>query len=464
LQRPIWFYSGYIKYYNFMQHKALRLFIFIYLVVLAGFRAEAQNLTKSPYSILGIGEMQFLGTALQSSMGQVGQGMRRPANINVLNPASYSGLKYAVIDGGATYGLGQLSKGGASSSVDNLSFSYFNIAFPLSVKHGVGMAFGLSPYSNIGYNVSTTKTYTDYESTTHMTGTGGFSRFYMGAGAEVLKWDSIKSKLSVGFNASYIFGQINKDQQLIYPEVYNKYNIAETRRRIANGIQLQGGLQFHHDFTIDTLWKRPKTDNQYSFVAGLSYTMGSNITSSEEYFIRSLGVGQTSGFRDTIAYIEGNKGTIKLPFSVSAGISFEKKDRFEKKNTWMVGLDINYTDWSSYSSFGRTDSLKNSLGLGFGASFVPNPTDYKHYYNRIEYRLGARYDNGNIKLSGKDIETYGVSAGLGLPLGKSKSRLNISAEYFVRGTAENNLIKEEYFRFVFGINFSDTWFQRYKYE
>lgn len=429
-----------------MQHKALRLFIYIQLIVLSGFQAEAQNLTKSPYSILGVGEMQFPGTALQSSMGQVGQGMRRPADINVLNPASYSGLKYTVIEGGVTYGLGTLSKGGASSSIDNLSFSYFNIALPISLRHKIGVAFGLSPFSNIGYNVSTSSSTPGSESITQMTGTGGLSRFYFGGGVQVIK------NVSVGFNASYIFGQINKDQKLIFPETYNKYNIDETRRRIVGDMQFQGGIQYHRDF------ERGIAKEKYTFVAGAAYTLGAKLSAREEYFIRSMGVGQTGGIRDTIDFKEGNKGNIQLPYSMSTGISLEKKDN------WMVAVDVNYTNWSAYRSFGRTDSLKNSLGIAVGASFIPNSIDYKNYFKRVEYRAGARYDNGNLELSGKNIGTYGVSVGLGLPLGKTKSRLNISSEYYVRGTSQNNLIKEEYIRFIVGINFSDKWFQRYKYD
>jgi hypothetical protein len=90
--------------------------------------------------------------------------------------------------------------------------------------------------------------------------------------------------------------------------------------------------------------------------------------------------------------------------------------------------------------------------------------DYKNYFKRIEYRAGFRYDNGNIILSNTRISTYGLSVGMGMPLGKSKSRINLSAEYFVKGTTNNNLIKEEYFRFILGLNFSDKWFQRYKYD
>jgi long-subunit fatty acid transport protein len=438
-----------------MQHKALRLFIFFALVFSAAFQASAQNLTKSPYSILGIGEMQFLGTALQSSMGQTGQGFRRPADVNTLNPASYSALKFTVIDAGMTYGLGTLKQGGSSSNIDNLSFSYFNIAIPLSLKQNIGMAFGLTPYSNIGYNVSTKATYPDFEATTLMSGTGGLSRFYAGAGAQVLKFDSARSSISVGFNASYIFGRMNTEQTLLIPSVYNKFNLAETRSRIVDNIQLQGGVQYQKDFNRGTINRR----EQYSFVLGAAYTMGVALKGKQEYFIRSMGVGQTTGIRDTIAYDDSNKGSVELPFSFSTGFSFEKKEN------WMVAMDVNYTNWSDYRSFGSTDSLKNTLAVSLGGSYIPNSSDLKNYFKRVEYRAGARYDNGNLVLAGKDIVTYGVSAGVGLPLGtKTRSKLNISAEYFVRGTSASNLIREEYFRVIFGINFSDRWFQRYKYD
>lgn len=408
----------------------------------------AQNLTKSPYSIIGVGDMHFLGTSQQTAIGQVGQGIRKSAEVNVLNPASFSGLKLTVIEGGLTYGMGTLKQSTQSSSINNSSFSYFMFGIPLHTKLGWGMAFGLSPYSNIGYNISSQRTFVDYTASEQVIGTGGLSRFHWGTGIKLLK------NLSLGVNMSYLFGQTAYELKQIVPTQFNKFNIAETRTRNINGTQWQVGLQYHKD----SIFGRNRKDN-YVLIIGGTYTLGTNLNANQSQFVRSMGVGATSGTLDSIYYSTGTTGTVTIPYSVSSGLSIEKKDR------WFAASDFNYTNWSSYQSFGRVDSLKNSFGVSVGFSFVPKSTDYKHYLNRVEYRLGGRYDQGNLFVKGTNISTYAVSAGFGLPLGvKTKSRLNITGEYMVRGTIDNNLIQERYFRIILGINFSDKWFQRYKYD
>lgn len=416
------------------------------LVLAVSQNVLAQNLTRSPYSIIGIGDMHFLGTAHQSAMGQVGLSMRKQAEINMLNPASYSALKFTIIEGGLLYSQGTLNTNTASSEFNNSSFSYFAFGVPLHAKIGWGLVFGLSPYSNIGYNVSSTRTYPDFVGTTQVEGTGGLSRFHVGSGIKVLP------NVSVGVNMSYIFGQNTIEQKLIIPVQYNKFNIAETRSRSVNDVQWQAGVQYHKDLELGS--KKDK----YAIAAGATYTLATNLNGSEEYFIRSMGLGQTTGIRDSIAYENNVSGSIRLPQSVGLGVSFEKKEQ------WWVGVDANYTQWSSFRRFGAIDSLKNTIGVNVGASFIPNSTDYKNYFKRIEYRLGARADNGNLAIFGNNIATYAVSAGFGFPIGKSKTRINLSGEYITRGTTQDGLIREDYFRIVFGINFSDKWFQRYKYD
>jgi long-subunit fatty acid transport protein len=429
-----------------MQNKASRLFIFLLVTSLLVGHVNAQNLTQSPYSIIGIGEMQYYGSATQSSMGQVAQGMRKSADVNVYNAASFSALKYTVIDGGVMFSPGTISKGRFQSSVENYSFSYFWIGMPISIKRSIGMVFGLSPYSSLGYNVSTPNQYPDFTAVTEMKGTGGLSRFHFGLGAKLFK------NLSIGFNANYIFGQTTLEQKLIIPKQFNQSNIAETRRRVVRDMQYQFGAQYHKDI-IKGIRK-----DKYTLVVGSNYTLATNLKAKEDQFVRSLGVGGTGYFGDTQYYKNDVEGFIRMPYTVSSGISYEKKDH------WFVNTDVNYTNWSSYREFGRVTSLTNSLGVSVGGSFIPNILDYKNYFKRIEYRAGLRYDNGNIILSDTRISTYGLSVGMGMPLGKSKSRINLSAEYFVKGTTDNNLIKEEYFRFILGLNFSDKWFQRYKYD
>lgn len=429
-----------------MQTGASRQFLYIFVMILSGITAQAQNITKSPYSIIGLGDLQFYGTPQQSAMGQVNQGIRKVNNINVLNPASYSALKYTVLDGGIMFSQGSLTKGGVKSDIDNFSFTYFMFAVPLSIKKNIGMSFGLSPYSAVGYNVSTVKVYPDYIGTTSMVGSGGLSKLHMGFGAQVVK------HFSLGVNANYLFGQLIREQRLIVPSVYAKSNLAETRRRNVSDIQFEIGAQYHLPF------EKGVRKDKYEFVAGATYTVGNQLAAKETYYMRSLGVGGTTFAQDTIMYTNNKKGTIDMPFSIKGGLSYEKKDN------WQLAADVNYTNWSSYQSFGLNDSLNNSLGFSLGGSFIPNILDYKNYFKRTEYRAGARYESGYIYLNGKNISSYAVSAGVGLPLGKSKSRLNITGEYIVKGTTSNNLIREEYFRITIGLNFSDRWFLRYKYE
>jgi hypothetical protein len=428
-----------------MYKSALRLLL-ISILLVNWVWVKAQNLTKSPYSIIGVGEIHFYGSSTQSSLGQTGQGFRRVNEINVLNPASFSALKYTVADGGALWSRGTLSRGNLQQTVTNFSFSYFMFGVPLSARKKVGMAFGLSPYSSLGYNVSARQQFDSYDATITLKGTGGLNRFHAGIGAQILP------SFSVGINANYIFGQTNFEQKLLIPAQFNQRNLAETRRRNINDFQYNIGAQYHKEY------ERGERKDKYAFVVGATYTLGARLNATEDYFIRSLGIGNTGFFGDTIMYEKSLPGIIQMPRSVQTGVSFEKKDH------WMVCADVNYTQWSAYRAFGRNDSLQNSFGFGVGWSFIPNFLDYKHYYNRVEYRLGARYESGNVQLSNIPIATYGVSAGIGLPLGKNRSRVNISGEYFIKGANQNNLIREEYFRFIIGLNFSDKWFQRYRYD
>lgn len=448
-----------------MQHKAPRLILIITVSLFFGFGAVAQNLTKSPYSIIGAGESQFQGTSLQSAMGQIGQGVRRMSDINTLNPASYAALKYTVIEGGLVYSQGTLFQGSNKSDIDNSSFTYFMVGLPVSRKHKMGMVLGLSPFTSIGYNVSTTATYhfnndpsaAAYSATTYSIGTGGLSKFNIGFGAQVHK------NVSVGMNLSYIFGQLNTAQQFIIPFEYNMFNVSETRSRIVGGTQLQGGMQYHKNYT------RGLKKEKYSLTAGATYTLAASLSGKQESFIKTMPVGSNLGTKDTIYYSDSDKGSIELPYSFSAGAGLEKQDK------WMVGFDVYTTNWSTYRSFGNADAqIQNSIGMNVGGSYIPSLMD-KHYYNRIEYRAGARFDGGNMILGNNSIRTYGLSLGVSLPLGKPvkypdddrpkpPSKLNVTGEYFVKGTIADNLIKEEYFRLVIGINFSDRWFQRSKYE
>ncbi|MEI6506897.1 MAG: hypothetical protein WCO54_00335 [Bacteroidota bacterium] len=425
-----------------MFNKALS---FIYFTIVLVVVAHAQNLTKSPYSAVGIGDLQFGGTAEQTALGQTAIGLRKIAAINVSNPASYSALGYTVVEAGFKYSEGTLSSTNSSSFIKNYSYGYLGVAVPLSKKLRWGMSFGLQPVSSVGYNIVSTVDYSSipggfpigYQSL----GSGGLSRFYFGSGIAVLP------DLSLGFNFSYVWGQIYQTKTMLVDPSLNKYNIQETRSSYIGDIYFDFGLQYHKTFK-----------DKYRLVVGSTVNLPSSMIGTQTYTARTMGVGGLQSSKDTVVFEGSNHGTVNLPLIIKTGISFEKVDE------WLICADVNYSNWSAYNFFGQSDSLKNMLGVSVGASYIPSNFDYKNYLKRIEYRVGARYDNGYLNITGTDIATYGISAGMGFPLGRNKSKLNITGEYFVRGTTDNNLIKEEYWRIVFGITFSDKWFLRYKYN
>lgn len=61
-------------------------------------------------------------------------------------------------------------------------------------------------------------------------------------------------------------------------------------------------------------------------------------------------------------------------------------------------------------------------------------------------------------LKNESINDYGMTFGLGLPVGLSK--INIGFELGKKGTTTQNLIQENYFNLNIGLSLSDLWFRK----
>ncbi|TAE82757.1 MAG: hypothetical protein EAY81_08965 [Bacteroidetes bacterium] len=408
---------------------------------------SAQNLTKSPYSFIGLGDLHFTGSAWMHGMGQVNQAISGTTIINNQNPASYSKLLLTTWDFAGTGALGTISSDKGVSNVNTGSLAYFALGLPLSTKLNWGFSLGLMPYSNVGYNINRTVVTSTFTGTETTSGTGGTSRFYLGSGIKITK------RLSVGVNGSYIFGKIERNALLNIPRSFNMYNLAESGSTYIGDFLVDIGVQYSDTFS----YKKHK----YSWGIGATLTPQANLATTSDFSTRTLGVGITDPNnvgKDSIKYKNDERGEVRLPSLMQTGVYFGEEDK------WRVAADVQYQNWRNFSSFNQVDSLTSNTTLKLGASIIPNIDDEKHYLSRIEYRVGFRYDNGNILFNDNRIKVYAISAGLGLPLGKSRSKLNLSAEYIVRGTTQYNLIREEYFRFTVGVLICDRWFQRYRYD
>jgi hypothetical protein len=422
--------------------------------------AISQNLTLSPYSYYGPGELQFMGNASNLAKGRVSQGIRRSYEINSLNPASYGAIKNTIIEAGFAQNNGTIKNAVSSTDLTTVGFSYVNFGIPISEKRGWGLSFGLMPFSSIGYKVvsvdSIPQDTFNMAKTNTFFGKGGLTKFYIGMGYKIYK-DSVRS-LSVGVNLGYIFGNLNSTTQVLFPINYLKFNVEEATNRYTGGLIFDYGLQF------EQLLSKKSNPKKTTLVAGLTMNARTELNSTRQYVLRSLAIGGSSrSGRDTALSTDNESGTMTLPMGLKGGLSINYDDKI------LLAADVEYSEWNAYkttwpSSGTSGDALRNSMAFAFGGSYIQDVNDYNNFLKRVEYRAGFRYEQSNIIINNNGVDVMGISAGLGLPMGKSRSKVNLSFEYLKRGNTSNNLIQEDYYRFILGITFADRWFVRYRYD
>ena len=136
---------------------------------------------------------------------------------------------------------------------------------------------------------------------------------------------------------------------------------------------------------------------------------------------------------------------------------------------WTIAADVAIQNWSSYSAFGQTQGLKNSMRTSLGAQFIPDPKPNASYLKRTHYRIGVRYMQTALELKSTPLNEYAASIGFGLPVGRSYilqnfSMVNIGVEVGQRGTLTNGLIKENFIKATVGFTINDRWFQKPKFD
>ena len=167
----------------------------------------------------------------------------------------------------------------------------------------------------------------------------------------------------------------------------------------------------------------------------------------------------TSPIIDTLRNVTSTVGGLTLPLSFGAGFTYAYKNKFT------VGADIYHQKWSSASFMGATsDYLTNSTRYSAGFEIVPDEFSIRSYWARAQYRAGCFYENSYLTINGQQIKGYGATFGFGLPLGRSRSALNLSAELGKLGTTNNNLIKESYAKFTMHLILQDRWFIKRKFD
>lgn len=417
----------------------LRNKVLLFSVLMLGscLTAIAQSSTNSPYTRYGLGDLSDRGFANNAAMGGVGYGMRYSGNINLTNPASISSVDSLsfMFDLGMSLKSSNYKENGITSNAKNSSFDYIAMQFRLHKR--LGFAIGFTPFSNVGYNFSTTTPVEgneDYTATNTFYGDGGLQQVTAGLGFKIL------DNLSIGASAGYIYGSLdyqssvafntNSDQTIVYNSVKVKSYVA--------------------DFGLQYTQKVGKEDNlTLGLVYGLGHVLGSTDT-------RGIQVTDNENYSVTNETVL--KDAYGIPHTFGAGLAYTHKDNLT------IGADYTLQKWSSVKYQNLDNMYKDRTKIAIGAEYLPNPLG-RNYLQRIRYRVGFNYATPYLKLPQYEGPSeYSISAGFGFPLNvfQYKTILSLTGQYVRVKPSVSNLLSEDRFVIKLGLTFNERWFMKWK--
>lgn len=412
----------------------------------------AQRTNSSPYSFFGMGEEYSPKTTEQASMGGLGVANSSSYHLNFINPALNANLRVATYTLGANINSLSINDGVNQQSSKSNSLSYVALGFPIGNK--AGFSLGLQPLSAVGYSFSNSKKEKNTDNTltevTNFKGKGGTNRIFGSFGITVLEG------LSLGIEADFVFGNIENivtNQRLnVDRATRNKETVNIRGSKVRIGVHYENTLQ-----------------NDLNLSFGTAATIGSSLKTTANnafYTLKLLNSG-----REIIKNTKqsSTKGKISLPMKTVVGVAIGKTQK------WNVGIEYEFQKAFKNSNVNVANqgySYGDSNRFSIGGYYLPRVNSLSSYWNRVTYRAGLRFEDTGLLVSGKSsntnytaIKDFGINIGLGLPLPKQLSNINLGFEYGQKGTLDNNLIKENYYNIKLGISLNDiNWFRKRKID
>lgn len=412
-------------------------FVFVY----------AQRNTSTPYSIFGVGEEFGTKTVEQFSMGGIGAAFKSERYLNFINPAANSNLAYATYVFGILNNELNVKSSTINQSANTTSLSYFALGIPISPKFG--FVFGMQPTSAVGYSLrnSVFDEEDDLIEVTQFSGTGSVNRLYGGFGWNIWK------NLSIGAEFDFLFGNIENSV------LNSRVNVDLATRNLEisdiRGGSIKIGVHYEKEFKNKTL-----------FSLGASAVLENSLRAKGDEYLYSLVLNTAGGEipRDTI--FQGTlQGDLLRPLKTTIGGGIGKKDK------WYAGINYTFQDalvnTGYFNNVNNAYAYNNSSNISFGGFYIPKINSISSYWHTITYRFGVKYEQTGLLVNGNTqsntftgINDFGISFGLGLPLGNKVSNINFAGEFGKRGTLENGLIQENYFNLRLSLSLNDIWFKK----
>jgi len=395
-------------------------------------------------------------------MGGLGIGVNEHNYLNFLNPATYSFLEKTSFELGLRSSFIKMSQNDLMQNNFISGLSIIGLGFPVS--ENIGLAVALSPYSSVGYDLTTSSSMIDGSNENTATynyhGSGGLNRLLFG-----FAWNArntTNSQLSIGLNFNYLFGSIER-QTTIFSNQSSIYFIDKSDK-IMHGLNPELGILysiFLEDF------------GNYRFNIGFRIQPKSIIHSKINQMQATYeGPTFTANADETNILLEDLGMIVESDFPGSYGLGLSVQDKDKEK--WLLGLD--YRAISAYSTTASEynlspDIMRNYDQYVLGGFYIPNKSDIYNYLNRIQYRFGISYASGYLDIGSiigggsEKLHDISFSLGMALPMSKKFSIANLGLKYGVIGSdTQLNYIQENYFSLSISMTLSEKWFNKRKIQ
>jgi hypothetical protein len=405
----------------------------------------------SLYSYFGLGELYRFPSSQITAMGGGGVAVQSYNYINFSNPAAWSDQILVRAAASALYQNTSISDAAGNSSRVNVGgLGAIQFSFPI-LSRKLGFAFAFQPFSRVSYRIlqrgalvvdgEQSDTGTPYE--VYFEGTGGLQQITGGLGYR------LNDHVSVGASVSYVFGLIENIRRTSFP---TDNTLAETNLSLSTR---EWGLTG----TFGVLTTLPRVLGQEDLLnVGATVTLPTSLSGR-----RALTLGRSLD-RDTLGTVL--RGSTDLPMGVNLGAAYQPDPR------WLITVNAGYEPWSTFESEfeypgympGDESQFQDRYRLSGGAEWVPAGDDQlASYFGRVGYRLGLYYDQAYVTpAEGVSLNTIAATGGLSLPTMLPGTRIDLNLEVGTRGSTEQNMVRDVFYRVSFSVNIGERWFVKRK--
>jgi hypothetical protein len=439
------------------------------LLLLASFSSFviAQKIENAPYTRYGMGQVYNNTLSAYRGMGYTGLSNVDRYHINLVNPASYGILGTAGFEVGASAKYYTLTENGKSASQRGGGLDYIALGFPLknplneiyeNKKRSThfGMGLSLSRHTATNYSVSGLDSLTDV---------GRFSRKYSGLGGTYkFTWgNGVNYKnFSFGIDLSYLFGGIENNRKIEFIDLASAFNTYLNRKSHISGFGINTGLLYF----LKLNEKAVKDDNTpvKQIIFGLTFNPGSRFNTYKDeltYNIQTLGSTSNTD-RDTISSVLDQAGKGRFGREIGLGITYQNGE------STVLTAELKTNKWSSYFNEALGDvknDLNDSYTMSVGGYHRPNYKSYTSFWKRAFLKYGFYYTKDPRVVLEKDVNSYGVTFGVGLPYVFQRKISHNDINFDIGRTGKGTAIQESYVKLNFGFTFNDDeWFIKRKYN